>query len=230
METKPVYRVGFWSSSVATAMVAGFAASLIMGLLSPTYAADVMSYITCLILPASFVAMMASVHYITPPEKRVLSHLGLSFAIAYTVMCSIAYYIQLVVVCTNSLGVSSDAMALFTFTPGSAMFGIDMLGYTFLALATLVTSPVFGEGTRERWLKRLFFAHGLLALPTVIFPAFQFSQDLGAVESASRGGSFALLFWCLLFLPISIILAVHFRRLQDKAAPGALPSSMPTAA
>jgi hypothetical protein len=155
-----------------------------------------MSYVVCLILPASFVAMMVSIHCITPVKKKVWSHLGLSFAIMYAVMCSIVYYVQLVVVRTNSLGVSPGAMALFTFTPGSAMFAIDMLGYGFLTLATLVTSPVFGEGRRERWLKRLFFIHGLFALPTVVFPAFQFLQDAGAVESASQGGSFALLFWC----------------------------------
>jgi hypothetical protein len=230
METKPVYRVGYWSSMLAAAMVAGFGVSLVIGLLSPSYATDAMSYITSLVLSASFVAMMASVHYITPVEKRIWSHLGLAFAIMYAVMCSITYYVQLVVVRTNSLQVSSDAMALFTFAPGSVMFAVDMLGYTFLALATLVASPAFGHGTLEKWLGRLFFIHGLLALPTVVFPAFEFSQDASAVESANQGGSFALLFWCLLFLPASIILAVHFRRLQSETASRAFEPSMPTAA
>ena len=230
MEIRAVYRVGFWSSLTATAMVAGFALSLIIGLLLPSYAADAMSYVTCLILPASFVAMMVSIHHITPAEKRVWSQLGLSFSIIYAVMCSIVYYIQLVVVRTNSLRISPDVMALLTFTPGSAMFAVDMLGYAFLTLATLVTSPVFGDSLREKWLKRLFFIHGLFALPTIVFPAFRFSQESAAVESANQGGAFALLFWCLLFLPISTILAVHFRRLQDKAVPEALRLSMPTAA
>jgi hypothetical protein len=230
MESRAVYRVGFWSSLLATAMVAGFALSLVIGLLSPSYAADAMSYVTCLILPASFVVMMVSIHRITPPDRRVWSQLGLSFSIVYAVMCSMVYYIQLVVVRTNSLGVSPDAMALFAFTPGSAMFAVDMLGYAFLTLATLVTSPVFGDSLREKWLKRLFFVHGLFALPTIVFPALRFSQDSAAVESTSRGGSVALLFWCLLFLPISTILAVHFRRLQDKAVLGALRPSMDTAA
>jgi hypothetical protein len=211
-------------------MVAGFALSLVIGLLSPSYAADALSFITCLVFPASFVAMMVSIHHTTPPEKRVWSQLGLSFSIIYAVMCSIVYYIQLVVVRTNSLGVSSDAMALFTFTPGSVMFAVDMLGYGFLTLATLVASPAFGESVRERWLKRLFFVHGLFALPTIVFPAFQFSQDAGSVESASQGGSFALLFWCLLFLPISTILAVHFRHLQNRTALVTAGPPTPTAA
>ena len=176
MEIRAVYRVGFWSSLTATAMVAGFALSLIIGLLLPSYAADAMSYVTCLILPASFVAMMVSIHHITPAEKRVWSQLGLSFSIIYAVMCSIVYYIQLVVVRTNSLRISPDAMALLTFTPGSAMFAVDMLGYAFLTLATLVTSPVFGDSLGEKWLERLFFIHGLFALPTIVFPAFRFSQ------------------------------------------------------
>ena len=230
MENRAVYRLGFWSSLVATMMVAGFALSLIIGLLSPSYAADAMSYVVCLVLPASFVAMMVSIHHITPVERRVWSQLGLSFSIIYAVTCSMVYYIQLVVVRTNTQGVSPDAMALFTFTPGSATFAVDMLGYAFLTLATLVTSPVFGDSLREKWLKRSFFIHGLFALPTIIFPAIQFSQEAAAVESAKQGGAVALLFWCLLFVPISTILAVHFRRLQDKAVPEALRSSMPTAA
>jgi hypothetical protein len=225
-----VYRVGFWSSLLATMMVAGFALSLVIGLLSPSYAADVMSYVPCLILPPSFVAMMVSIHHITPTEKRVWSRLGLSFSIVYAIMCSTVYYIQLVVVRTNSLGVSPDAMALFTFTPGSVMFAVDMLGYAFLTLATLVTSPVFGDSLREKWLRRLFFVHGLFVLPTIVFPAIQFSQDPAAVASTNQGGSIALLFWCLLFLPISAILAMHFRRLQDEAALGAMLPSMDTAA
>ena len=230
MEIRAACRVGFWSSLLATLMVAVFALSLAVGLLLPSDAADVMSYVTCLILPASFVAMMVSVHRITPAEKRVWSQLGLSFSMVYAVMCSIVYYIQLVVVRTNSLGISPEAMALFTFTPGSAMFAVDMLGYAFLTLATLVTSPVFGDSLREKWLKRLFFVHGLFALPTIVFPAFHFSQDAGAVESTDLGSAVALLLWCLLFLPLSSILAVHFLDLQNRTASRALRPSTPTAA
>jgi hypothetical protein len=46
--------------------------------------------------------------------------------------------IQLIFVRLNSLGVSDEALFPFTFTPVSAVFGQDMLRYTFMALATLI--------------------------------------------------------------------------------------------
>lgn len=206
-------RIGFWSSVLVTTEVAVFAVALVTGLLGFSSLSDVLSFISCLCLAPSFVAMMVSVHHFASAEKRVWSHLGVAFSIIYAVLCAITYYTQLVVVRTNSLGVSADAMTLFTFEPGSALFATDMLGYGFMTLATLAAAPVFGQGMLERWLRRWFIFHGLFALPTVIFPAFSFAQNADAVASADMFGTLALLFWCAIFIPIPILLATLYRRL-----------------
>ena len=206
-------RIGFWASVLVTIEVTVFAVALIAGLLGFSSLSDVLSSISCLCLAPSFVAMMVSVHYFAPIEKKVWSHLGVAFSIIYAVLCAITYYTQLVVVRTNNLGVSADAMALFTFEPGSALFAADMLGYGFMTLATLTAAPVFGQGALERWLRRWFIFHGLFALPTVIFPAFSFAQDADAVASTDMFGTLALLFWCAIFAPIPILLAILYRRL-----------------
>jgi hypothetical protein len=190
-----------------------FAVALIVGLLGFSSLSDVLSFICCLCLAPSFVAMMVSVHHFAPAEKKVWSHLGVAFSIIYAVLCAITYYTQLVVVRANSLGVSSDAMALFTFEPGSFLFAADMLGYGFMTLATLASAPVFGQGALERWLRRWFILHGLFALPTVIFPAFNFAQDADAMASTDMFGTLALLLWCAIFVPIPILLATLYRRL-----------------
>ena len=202
------YRLGFWSALVVALEVAVFAVTLLFP------SAITLSFIASFLLAPSFVALMLSIHYYAPPEKKIWSHLGLVFAIMYAVMCTINYFVQLAVVAGNPLQVSADALALFTFMPGSAMFVVDMLGYSFMCLATLAVAPVFVGGRLERWLKGLFIAHGLLFAPTlimtVIFPALSSGQRASASVDI---GALVLLGWCAIFLPLPLLLAVMFGKL-----------------
>ena len=54
-----------------------------------------------LLLAVSFVVLMASIHSYAPPEKKVWSQIGLSFAILYAALLIWNYYLQLTVVRTN---------------------------------------------------------------------------------------------------------------------------------
>jgi hypothetical protein len=179
-----------------------------LALLFPT--ANDAAYLSSVFIAPSFVALMVALHYTAPANKRVWSHLGLSFAIIYAVLCMLNYYVQLTVVRVNSLGASEDLLKMFTFTPGSVMFAQDMLGYTFLSLATLVAAPMFTGGDRlATWLKWLFIVHGMVFIVPLIFPAISFPTATGGDEI----GVIANLGWCVLFDPIAVLLAVHFKRL-----------------
>ncbi len=213
MNYSPASSVGFWSATAALVEVVVFAvAMLIPEALQVTFVAS-------FLLVPTFVALMVAIHYSTPAEKRIWSHLGLSFAIIYAVLCSLNYYIQLTVVRNNSLGISQDTLRLFAFVPGSAMFSQDMLGYAFMCLSTLAAAPVFGGDRLSRWIRVLFIVHGMAAFQTLIFPALPFEQDPASVAATNQSGVLALLFWSVLFSTIAVLLAVRFRRLQRQAVP-----------
>ena len=196
-------KLGLWAALALVVETFAFGVALLF----PT--ANDSAYLASVFIAPSFVALMVALHYTAPTNKRVWSHLGLSFAIIYAVLSMLNYYVQLTVVRVNSLGMPEDMLALFTFTPGSVMFAQDMLGYTFLCLATLVAAPVFAGGDRlATWLKWLFVAHGLVFIVPLIFPALSFPPTTGGDEI----GVIANLGWCVLFDPIAVLLAVYFKQ------------------
>jgi hypothetical protein len=216
--TKTANEIGFIASLLVAGEVLTFAISLLPGF----WGIDLinLSFVASFLLAPTFIAVMTCVHYSVPEEKKIWSHLGLVFSTVYAVMVMITYYTQLVVIRTNSFGLSPESLKLFTFMPGSLMFALDMLGYGFMCLATLVAAPVFGGSKLDDWIRRLFILNGLFFLPSLVFPAFIFPQDSGSVEATSQGGVIGYLYWCTLFVSISVLLAKKFRQL-DKDTNGA---------
>lgn len=157
---------------------------------------------------------MTCVHYSAPEEKKIFSHLGMVFSTVYAIMLMITYYTLLVVVRTNSFGLPPESLKLFTFTPGSLMFALDMLGYSFMCLATLLAAPVFYGSKLDNWIRKLFIVNGMFFLPSLVFPAFTFPQDRGSIEATSLGGVIGYLFWCTLFASIAVLLAKKFKQMD----------------
>jgi hypothetical protein len=210
--TKTANKIGFIASLLVAGEVLTFAISLLPGF----WGIDLinLSFVASFLLAPTFITVMTCVHYSAPEEKKIWSHLGLVFSTVYAVMVMITYYTQLVVVRTNSLGLSPESLKLFTFTPGSLMFALDMLGYGFMCLATLLAAPVFYGSKLDNWIRRLFIVNGLFFIPSLVFPAFTFPQDSGSVEATSLSGVIGYLFWCTLFVSISMLLAKKFVQLD----------------
>lgn len=194
---------------IAAVLLAG--ETIAFGIALPIPTAANAAYLASFLIAPSFVALMVAIHYSAPEDTRVWSHLGLAFAIIYAVLCALNYYVQLTVVRINALGASEALIKMLSFTPGSLMFAQDMLGYTFLCLATLAAAPVFKGDRLSRWLKGLFIAHGLVFVVPLVFPALTFSGD----TSGDEIGILANLFWCALFAPIAVLLALYFRRRSE---------------
>ncbi|MGE5673651.1 MAG: hypothetical protein ACM3XM_07140, partial [Mycobacterium leprae] len=86
----------------------------------------------------------------------------------------------------------------------------DILGYTFMALATFMAAPVFGGDRLSNWIRRWFLLQGLF-LPGAIAPALPiFSGSAGG--GGDQAGAIVLLVWCAAFLPLSVMVARYFRR------------------
>jgi hypothetical protein len=199
-------RLGVLAAVSVTTLVAAFGVSLVAGLWAPTLMA---SFVAALLLAPAFVAMMVAIAVHASPEKRAFGQLGATFAAIYAVMVTVTYYLQLTVVRTADDRLSAEALRLLAFTPGSALFALDMLGYGFMTLATLAAAPVFvGPGLARR-LRMWFFAHGLLVVPTVLAPAMMAGGEAGSSDFI---GSLVLIGWSVFFLPLAGMVAVYFAR------------------
>jgi len=119
--------------------------------------------IPSLLLAPSFALLILCVHYYAAQDKKVWSHAGIIFATVYTVMVSINYYVQLTLVVPHMMRGEIETIRPFLFTPfDSFIYSVDVLGYSFMSLATLFAAFVFNGAGLERTARRFMIANGIL--------------------------------------------------------------------
>jgi len=116
-----------------------------------------------LLLAPSFALMILCVHYYATEDKKIWGHAGVIFAMVYTVMVSINYYVQLTLVVPHLINGEVESIRPFLFTPfDSFIYSVDVLGYSFMSLSTLFSAFVFSRVGLERTVRRFLIANGLL--------------------------------------------------------------------
>jgi hypothetical protein len=153
-----------------------------------------------LLLGSAFLVLIVSVHAAASPDRKVWSHAAVAFATLYAVLVSLTYYVQLALVAPRLARGDTAGIEMFLFTPfDSFLYAVDILGYSFMSVATLFAATVFTGPGLERTARRLLVANGLL-LP---FLALQmYVHWLIWVASL----------WAVVFPAAMIVIAVLFRR------------------
>jgi hypothetical protein len=202
-------RLGFWSAVLTAVFSILFVVGSILGtagLLLPPW--DVVIPVgASLLLAPSFVVMMVSIHYAAPEEKKIWSHIGITFAVLYAALVSIVYVTWLFVVEPHVLRGQAEQVALLSFAPGSFMQMVDGLGYTFMGIATLFAAPVFAGKRVEQWIRWLCLLNGPGALLVFVSYVCYGLYGLPLLYGLLLGA-----WWCFIFPALAILLAVHFRR------------------
>ncbi len=201
--------VGFWSAVLATLFSLAYDVGQLAewaGLLGSQGGAESASTplgLVILLTPSfflapSFLALVVSVHYLAAPDRKIWSHLAVVFATIYAVMVSAVYYVQLTLVAPRLAAGNTAGIEPFLFMPfDSFLYSVDILGYSFMSLATLMAARVFiGDGLQKT--TRLFLtANGLLipfiALQTYFHPLIWIAA-LWAVTFPASTWLLALLF------------------------------------
>jgi hypothetical protein len=107
---------------------------------------------------------MLCIHHTAPQERKVLSQLGLAFALICAAILSLHYYIQLTVVQQGLL--NNETANLWQFAapnPHSFFWAFAALGYGFMGISLLCASATFIAKT-ERSIKWLFIANGIIGI------------------------------------------------------------------
>ena len=116
-----------------------------------------------LFLGSSFLVLMVSVHYYAPEDKKIWSHIGILFATIYAALISINYFVQLTLVTPHLMRGEVESVRFLLFTPfDSFLYSVDILGYSFMSMATLFAAFVFAAGGLERTVRWFLIANGLL--------------------------------------------------------------------
>jgi len=201
--------VGFWSAVLATAFSIIYSVGQIaewLGLLgsqggaesSSTLLGIIVLLTPSLLLGSSFLVLVVSIHELASPDRRIWSHVAVAFAIAYAVLISMTYYVQLTLVAPRLAGGRTEGIEPFLFVPfDSFLYSVDILGYSFMSVATLFASRVFtGRGLQR--VARLFLTANGLLLPflalQIYFHWLIWIAALWAVTFPGSTWSLALIF------------------------------------
>ena len=208
--------VGFWSAVLATAFSLAYVVAQLAewaGLLgsqggpesSSTVLGIVLLLTPSLFLGSAFLVLVVSIHQAAPPERKIWSHLAVVFATLYAALISIVYYVQLSLVAPRMAQGRTAGIEMFLFVPfDSFLYAVDVLGYSFMSVATLFAARVFAGGGLNRVVRWLLTANGLL-LP---FLALQMYY-----HPLLWGGAL----WAITFPASTWALALHFRRAPTTA-------------
>jgi len=208
--------VGFWSAVLATVFSLAYVVGQLFewaGLMGSGGGADNAStpfglYVLLtpsLFLGASFLVLAVGVHQISSPDRKVWTHAAVAFATAYAVLISINYYVQLTWVAPRLAAGRIAGMEPFLFTPfDSFLYAVDILGYSFMSVATLFMAPAFTGRGLERVARWFLIANGLL-LPFI------------ALQMYIHWLIWIAALWAVTFPGATWSLAILFRRLPARA-------------
>ena len=206
-------QVGLWSAAGATVFSIAYVIAQIFEWLgaigsnggpesSSTPLGLVFLLTPSLLLGSTFMILMAALHRVAPPGGKVFSQTALAFATAYATLISMVYFVQLTLVAPRLAAGDTQGIEVFLFVPyRSFLFAVDLLGYSFMSLATLFGA--FGLPC-SRWMRPAIIAmiaNGIL----VPFLAFQmYEPELIYIAAL-----------CALTFPIStFLLALMFRQIE----------------
>ena len=203
--------VGFWSAVLATA----FSITYVVGQLAEwtgllgsrggpesgsTPLGLVVLLTPSLFLGSSFLVLVVSIHQLASPDRRVWSHTAVVFATAYAVLVSTVYFVQLTLVAPRLARGQIQGIEVFLFVPfDSFLYAVDILGYSFMSVATLFAARVFTGSGLHRVARWFLTANGLL-LPFIALQMYFHPLIWGAA------------LWAVTFPGSTWTLAILFRR------------------
>jgi hypothetical protein len=198
-------KLGFYSSILACICTALFLLSLILK-------TGWLSYFVCLFLSWAYVLLTCAFASYAKEDGKAVAYAGIAIAVIYSVFTNLVYFSQLTTVYYQTA--ERSFLSSITFTPGTWIFGFDILGYGLMALSTfLVGLTVNAISKSDKWMKAMLLIHGIFFPACVLIPMLNvFKQGSG-----SDTGVIALMFWCVYFIPVMILTAVHFKNLPEKS-------------
>ena len=168
------------------------------------------SYLVCMFLPIGYIMMTAGFQNECSDERRVSANIGLVFSAIYAVLIFLVYFAQTTSVRQETL--TEQAIRLLDYQRGGLLFNYDLLGYGMMAFSTFfVGLSIQADGAADKWLKYLLMIHGVFFIGCFIMPMTGVFTNMASGESG-KGGTIALLIWCIYFLPIGVLAYKHFSR------------------
>jgi hypothetical protein len=214
--SQSVEALGFWSAVLATVFSITYVLAQLaewLGLLgsqggpesgsTPLGLAVLLT--PSLFLAPSFLVLIVSIHNCASAERRVWTQVAIAFGTIYTALISVVYFVQLTLVAPHLWRGDTAGIEMLIFVPFDSFFyAVDILGYSFMSVATLFAAIAFTGPGLERVIRWFLIANGLL-LPFL------------ALQMYFHPLIYVAALWAITFPGSTWSLALFFRRIAPKA-------------
>lgn len=222
-------RLGFWSAAAIAVSFVLYTVTFVGILLTAplftwTNLADYVFYtqhygqslqhlarVLMLLFGPLFVVLLNSIHDCVPAEQKILSRIALSFGIAFAVLSSINYFVQLSTVRLSlAEGQTAGLEHIVQANPYSTITAINMLGWTlFLGLSSLFVAPVFAGDRLQSTIRGAFLLNGLFCLAGGVGYVLEITALVFLTINLGLGAA---------VIVAAVALAIWFRRRSGVAA------------
>jgi hypothetical protein len=159
-----------------------------------------------ILLALIFIVLVVCIHSYASSDRKIFSHIALSFAVIYATIILIDYFIQFTIVIPSILTGETAGLSLFTqYNPHGFFIALETLGYSMMSGAFLFIAAVFAGGKLERALRWIFIAGFVVAV--LFFTALSLlNYDLIAFEVT------ILTINSIVLIVSGVLLSIVFRR------------------
>lgn len=123
-----------------------------------------------------YCVLMVCIHYYAISERKIFSHIALSFALMATVMLVANYFIQVSVIQPSLENGETDGIAILTqFNPHGIFIALEEIGFLLICLSFFVAVPVFPPTSGlNTTLRLLFMISFFLAIVSLAFVSVKY--------------------------------------------------------
>ena len=172
------------------------------------------SYLVCMLLPLGYILTAVGFRHECGKDRRVAVDIGVVLSAVYAVLILLVYFAQTTSVRLD--GLNDQASKILDYRKGGLLFDYDLLGYGMMALSTFFIGLSLRAKTKaDRWLKALLMIHGVFFFSCFVMPMTGMFASM-ADGSSGKGGTIALVIWCVYFLPIGILSFLHFGKKKQR--------------
>lgn len=162
-----------------------------------------------ILLTLIFVVLIVCIHHYASGEKKIFSHIALSFALISASLLIADYFIQISVIQPSLVNGETEGIALLTqYNPHGIFIALEDAGYLLMSFAFLFAAPVFSGANRlERGIRRVFITGFILTMVALVI----ISASYGIHREYRFEVAAITINWMVLIVS-SILLSVLFKR------------------
>jgi hypothetical protein len=170
-----------------------------------------------IVLVLVYVVFTASIHAYAAAPQKLISQIGLSFAMMSAGILAGAYYVQFAVVPVSLMNGETEGITLLTqYNPHGTFIVLEELGYLLMSLSFLFMAPVFANrGRVEAAVRWVFIGGFVLSVISLVV--------ISAIYGLNREDRFEVAVisvnWLVLLITGTLVSIVFRRQLATQRGP-----------